>query len=102
MGSNIKEALDQYFWSLTFQILQSFTCEVGKNNKSVIENFKMTAANNHFSTIFCTLCFLSSLNTIYLIIFSFGFFFHSNSEILSQTAAGYGQMEKSQLPSTLV
>lgn len=30
------------------------------------------------------------------------FLFHSNSEILSQTAAGYGQMEKSQLPSTLV
>lgn len=35
MGSYIKDALDQYFWSITFQILQSFTCEVEKKKPIV-------------------------------------------------------------------
>lgn len=49
MGSYIKDALDQYFWSITFQILQSFTCEVGKKANSILSkyvpNYIMTEAN---------------------------------------------------------
>lgn len=49
MGSYIKDALDQYFWSITFQILQSFTCEVEKKANSILSkyvpNYIMTEAN---------------------------------------------------------
>lgn len=49
MGSYIKDALDQYFWSITFQILQSFTCESEKKANSILSkyvpNYIMTEAN---------------------------------------------------------